>query len=67
MNGYKKALKPLDNHPKQAFIIAGLTTFTSIVLQSIVAKRMLAPAISTPLAGKLKNKIEEYNNSKPYV
>lgn len=61
MNGYKKALKPLDKHPKQAFIIAGLTTFTSIVLQSIVAKRMIAPAISTPLAGKLKTKIEEHN------
>ena len=64
MNGYKKALKPLSGNPKQAIIIAGLTTFTSIVLQSIVAKRMIAPAISTPLAGKLKNKIEEYKNSK---
>ena len=62
MNGYKKALKPLNGYPKQAVIIAGLTTFTSIVLQSIVAKRMIAPAISTPLAGKLKNKIEEHNN-----
>ena len=67
MKGYKKALKPLDGHSKQAFIIAGLTTFTSIVLQSIVAKRMLAPAISTPLAGKLKNKIEEYSNKKQGV
>lgn len=64
MNGYKKALKPLNGCPKQAIIIAGLTTFTSIVLQSIVAKRMIAPAISTPLAGKLKNKIEEHNNNK---
>ena len=64
MNGYKKALKPIEGYPKQAVIIAGLTTFTSIVLQSIVAKRMIAPAISTPLAGKLKNKIEEHNNKK---
>ena len=64
MNSYKKTLKPLNGHPKQAIIIAGLTTFTSIVLQSIVAKRMIAPAVSTPLAGKLKNRIEEYNNSK---
>ena len=62
MNSYKKALKPIENYPKQAVIIAGLTTFTSIVLQSIVAKRMIAPAISTPLAGKLKNKLEEHNN-----
>lgn len=62
MNTYKKALKLIDGYPKQAAIIAGLTTFTSIVLQSIVAKRMIAPAISTPLAGKLKNKIEEHNN-----
>ena len=62
MSGYKKALKALDGHPKQAFIVAGLSTFTSLVLQSIVAKRMLAPAISTPLAGKLKNKIEKHNN-----
>ena len=60
MNGYKKALKPLDGHPKQAFIIAGLTTFTSLALQSIGAKRMFAPAISTPMAGKLKDKIEKH-------
>ena len=25
---------------------------------------MIAPAISTPLAGKLKTKIEEHNNNK---
>ena len=64
MNSYKKALKPLNGNPKQSIIIAGLTTFTSIVLQSIVAKRMIAPAISTPLAGKLKNELEKRNNNK---
>ena len=59
-------MKPLEGHSKQGFIIAS-TTFTFIVLQSIVAKRMLAPAISTPLTKILKNKIEEYNNIKQNV
>ena len=64
MNGYKKALNVLNGNPKQAIIISGLTTFTSIVLQSIVAKRMIAPAISTPLAGMLKSKLEKTDNQK---
>ncbi len=64
MNSYKKLLSPLKGTPKFAVVIAGLTTFTSIVLQSIIAKRMIAPAISTPLAGMLKSKLENMDSNK---
>ena len=58
-NGYKKLLKPLEKTPRYNMVINGLSAFTAIVLQSIIAKRVIAPALSTPLAAKMKKKIEE--------
>ena len=63
MNGYKKILKPIEGLPKQAAIIGGLSTFTSFALQTIIAKRIIAPVIATPLSGKLKNKINKKNKN----
>ncbi len=57
--GFEKILKPLEKTPRYNMVINGLSTFTAIVLQSIIAKRVIAPAVSTPLAAKMKNKLEE--------
>lgn len=58
-SGYKKVLKPLEKTPRYNMVINGLSAFTAIVLQSIVAKRVIAPAVSTPMAAKMKKKLEE--------
>jgi hypothetical protein len=57
--GYKRVLKPLEGKPKQAMIINGLSAFTTLALQHILAKRIIAAGISAPLAGKLKEKFNE--------
>ena len=62
-NGYKKVLKPLKHSNKYDMCLLGLTSISAIVLQSIVAKRMIAPAISTPLAGIMKEKLQEKTKS----
>ena len=56
---YKKMLKPIEKTPRYNMVINGLSAVTAIVLQSIVAKRVIAPAISTPLAAKMKKKLED--------
>lgn len=61
-NGYKKLLKPLEKTPKYNLVLNGLSAFTTIVLQAIIAKRVIAPAISTPLAGIMKNKLQKTEN-----
>ena len=53
-SSYEKALKPLNGIAKYSAIIAGLSGFTSFALQTIVGKRIIAPAIGTPLAGRYK-------------
>ncbi len=52
--GYEKALKPVKSAPKYVAVLAGLSGFTSFALQTIVGKRIIAPAIGTPLAGRYK-------------
>lgn len=56
--GYKNLLKPLKKMPAYNMALNGLSAVTLIVLQSIIAKRVIAPAISTPLAAKMKKKLE---------
>lgn len=58
-SGYIKLLKPMKSSPKYDMCLAGLTSLSAIILQSIVAKRMIAPAISTPLAGIMKEKLKQ--------
>ena len=58
-NSYKKLLQPLKTMPKYNMVLNGLSAFTAIVLQSIIAKRVIAPAISTPLAAIMKNKLQD--------
>ncbi|HNW25415.1 MAG TPA: hypothetical protein PKI94_01340 [Candidatus Gastranaerophilaceae bacterium] len=72
-NGYKKLLKPLAESENLALksrsgaAIVGLAAFSSFILQTIVGKRMVAPAVATPVAGKLKKKLEERENGKKPV
>lgn len=67
-SGYKKLLKPLTDSPatksKAAASIVGLAAFTSFALQTIVGKRIVAPAIATPVAGIFKRKLEEMDAEK---
>ncbi|MBR1424876.1 hypothetical protein IJ579_04870 [bacterium] len=58
-SGYKRILKPLEKTLRYNMVINGLSAFTAIVLQSIIAKRVIAPALSTPLAAKMKKKLEK--------
>lgn len=64
-NGYKKMLKPLSEsenaaiRAKGAAAIVGLAAFSSFFLQTIIGKRIIAPAIATPAAGKIKTRMEE--------
>lgn len=44
--------------PGFSFAASGLAILIPLVLQQIVTKRIIAPAISTPLAGHLKKKME---------
>ncbi len=57
-NGYKKLLQPLKKMPAYNMALNGLSAVTLIILQSIIAKRAIAPAISAPLAAKMKKKLE---------
>lgn len=63
--GYKNLLSPLSNsadkamRAKSAAAIVGLAAFSSYALQTIVGKRIVAPAIATPIAGKLKKQLED--------
>lgn len=43
--------------PKYAAAFAGLVWLIPQVLQTIIGKRIVAPAIATPVAGKIKNKM----------
>ena len=53
--GYDKVLKPVaKSMPRSAAFIGTAAAFTSFALQTIVGKRIIAPAIATPVAGKLK-------------
>lgn len=65
-NGYSKLLKPLGKSlPKSAAFVGTAAAFTSFALQTIVGKRIIAPAIATPVAGKLKAKMmEKEDNAK---
>lgn len=63
-DGYKNLLKPLSESPNAAIrargaaAIVGLAAFSSFALQTIVGKRIVAPAIATPVAGRLKNALQ---------
>lgn len=63
-DGYKNLLKPLTKSEnlvvksRAAAAIVGLAAFSSFALQTIVGKRIVAPAIATPIAGNLKGKLE---------
>lgn len=63
--GYKKILKPLSEAENQATkskagaAIVGLAAFSSFFLQTIIGKRIVAPAVGTPMAGKLRSYMEE--------
>ena len=63
-NGYINLLKPLSEakdpamRAKTGAAIVGLAAFSSFFLQTIIGKRIFAPAIATPMAGKMKAKME---------
>ena len=58
--GYDKILKPVSKSlPRSAAFVGTAAAFTSFALQTIVGKRILAPAIATPHAGKRKAKMME--------
>lgn len=67
---YKKILKPLtkSHNPsissRAEVAIVGLAAFSSFALQTIVGKRIIAPAIATPIAGKMKAKMEAQAEAK---
>lgn len=69
-NSYKKVLKPLSssNNPlirsKTAAAIVGLAAFSSFFLQTIIGKRIIAPAIAVPAAGKLRTWMENKEKEK---
>ena len=64
-NGYSKLLQPLGKSlPKSASLVGPAAAFTSFALQVIVGKRIVAPAIATPVAGKLKTKMMENDSKK---
>jgi hypothetical protein len=62
--GYVKLFKPLEKFPRTASVTVGIAAMTSFVLQTIVGKRMLAPAIATPLAGKAKKAMQAKDDAK---
>ena len=54
-NGYSKILRPLGKSlPRSAAFIGTAAGFTSFALQTIVGKRIIAPAVATPVAGRMK-------------
>lgn len=55
IGGNKMKAKKL---PGFSYAASGLAILVPLVLQQIVTKRIIAPAISTPLAGHLKRKLE---------
>lgn len=63
-NGYTKAFAPAAKLPKTAVIAGAAASFTSFVLQTIVGKRIVAPAIATPWAGKVKAKMMAKDEAK---
>lgn len=69
-NRYKNLLKPLTGSSNAAIrargaaAIVGLAAFSSFALQTIVAKRIIAPAIATPVAGKLKKTLQDMEEAK---
>ena len=70
--GYQKLFKPLSEAPKAslatkskvAAAIVGLSAFSSFFLQTIVGKRIIAPAIATPAASRLRKMMEEKEAAK---
>jgi hypothetical protein len=54
---YANLLSPMKNNPKTGAIVKAAAGFTSFALQTIVGKRIIAPAIATPIAGKMKKNI----------
>lgn len=63
-SGYRKVLKPLSESKNAATraragaAIVGISAFTSFAAQMIIGKRIIAPAVATPVAGKLKKHME---------
>lgn len=53
----KKFNKP-ELYPKYNNAFAGIKFFIPLILQNIIIKRMVAPAVATPVAGQLKKKME---------
>src|SRR5574344_1000342 len=69
-NGYKNLLAPIKTERSAGRIgiaIAGLSALTSFGLQTIVGKRIIAPAIATPTAGRLKTYFEQKEEAKKNV
>lgn len=63
--GYEKMLEPLTKSSNKPAVqgrakaaIVGLAALSSFVLQTIIAKRIIAVAIGTPIAGKAKKYLE---------
>lgn len=54
---FEGLLKKDKGHTKYAAATAGLTFFVPNFLQTIIGKRIVAPAVATPVAGKLKDKL----------
>lgn len=54
---FEGLLKKDKGHTKYAAATAGLTFFVPNLLQTIIGKRIVAPAVATPVAGKLKDKL----------
>jgi len=54
----KGTLLKNKNSSRYALALEGVDLFVTSALQTIICKRIIAPAITTPIAGRLKNKGE---------
>lgn len=63
-NKYSNALKSIGNIPKVGVIVGAATGFTAFILQTIVGKRIIAPAIGKPLAAKARDYLRAKEDAK---
>jgi len=63
-DGFKKMFKPLEHLPKTGAIAVAAAGFTAFILQTIVGKRIVAPAIGKPLAAKARDYLRAKEEAK---
>jgi|GEM_PF-5144948 len=52
------SLKKNEKSKRYALAVEGIDLFVTSALQTIICKRIIAPAITTPIAGRIKNNAE---------